>query len=369
MQLRIGLILCFIHFCLVFSCKLHAERVKVNALYIPLADHYAAIVAFEKYADQMQYADFSMQQMKNWDLLKAKFLEGETEIAFAMAPLALNMFTERPIFKWIGLMHRDGNGLAINNELASQLGLSLNHDERHPNLDLAQVIKSKINKGQRILIGVPHIQSSHAVILFHFFKNNDLFLSFKPNFDDQFLAIAVNPAQSPNFLRANNNLNQPAAIEQSLPWVNVAESQNVGTVAWYSKDVLNTPTGHVECIALATNSALENKSMAVKEVFLMIQKAGKYIEEARNGDLKKLNEIIKIVQKHIPAHTAEAIKLSLDPTLRIINYEHLEIDKPGLKLMMNLALESGTIATPVDINEFAAKDYDSLSIAGNDEDN
>lgn len=43
MQLRIGLILCFIHFCLVFSCKLHAERVKVNALYIPLADHLSLI--------------------------------------------------------------------------------------------------------------------------------------------------------------------------------------------------------------------------------------------------------------------------------------------------------------------------------------
>ncbi|MDC2887733.1 ABC transporter substrate-binding protein [Psychrosphaera algicola] len=369
MQLRIGLIVGFIHFCFVFSTQLHAERVKVNAIYVPLADHYAAIVAFEKYAEQMKYADFSIQQMKNWDLLKTKFLEGNTEIAFAMAPLALNMFTESPIFKWIGLMHRDGNGLAINNVLANQLELPDDHNERKPSHDLAQIVKSEINANQRVLIGVPHLQSSHAVILFHYLKNNNLLLSFKPNFNDQVLAIAVNPAESLNFLRGNNNLNRPVAIEQSLPWIDVAESQNVGKVAWYSKDVLNTQNGHVECIALATNIALETKSKAIKEVFSMIKKAGKYIEEARNGDPEKLNEIIKMVQKHIPAHTTEAIRLSLDPTLRVINYEHLDIDKPGLKLMMNLGLESGTITSPVNINNFAAKEFDTLSVAGNDEDN
>lgn len=29
----------------------------LNAIYIPLADHYAAIVAFEKYRDEMKHAE------------------------------------------------------------------------------------------------------------------------------------------------------------------------------------------------------------------------------------------------------------------------------------------------------------------------
>lgn len=29
----------------------------IKAIYIPLADHYAGIVAYEKYRDQMKYAD------------------------------------------------------------------------------------------------------------------------------------------------------------------------------------------------------------------------------------------------------------------------------------------------------------------------
>ena len=36
------------------------EKVSVEAAYIPLADHYAGIVAFEKYRDEMKIADFSI---------------------------------------------------------------------------------------------------------------------------------------------------------------------------------------------------------------------------------------------------------------------------------------------------------------------
>ena len=54
------------------------ERQTVTAAYIPLADHYAAIVAYEKYRDQMQLAEFRIERMKSWPLLRAFFLSGES---------------------------------------------------------------------------------------------------------------------------------------------------------------------------------------------------------------------------------------------------------------------------------------------------
>ena len=59
-------------------------KVRVLALYIPLADHYAALVAFERYRDQMQYADFQIEKMPNRDLLRAKFRSGQAEMAFVI---------------------------------------------------------------------------------------------------------------------------------------------------------------------------------------------------------------------------------------------------------------------------------------------
>ena len=100
--------------CLSFSLLLGTqfsvanERETIKSLSIPLADHYAALVAYERYAFKMKYADFQIEQMKNWDFLRSYFQSGEVDMAFVMNPLAMDMFNEKPHFRWVGLMHRDG---------------------------------------------------------------------------------------------------------------------------------------------------------------------------------------------------------------------------------------------------------------------
>lgn len=60
----------------------------IKAIYIPLADHYAGIVAYEKYRAEMKAADYTIEQMKNWDLLRAYFRTGEVDLAFIICPMA-----------------------------------------------------------------------------------------------------------------------------------------------------------------------------------------------------------------------------------------------------------------------------------------
>jgi len=90
--------------CLSFSLLLGTqfsvanERETIKSLSIPLADHYAALVAYERYAFKM----------KNWDFFRSYFQSGEVDMAFVMNPLAMDMFNEKPHFRWVGLMHRDG---------------------------------------------------------------------------------------------------------------------------------------------------------------------------------------------------------------------------------------------------------------------
>jgi NitT/TauT family transport system substrate-binding protein len=347
----------FAVFILFHGASFSVEKQDVHALYIPLADHYAAIVAYEKFRHELQYANFTLEKMPNWDLLKAKFSAGDADMAFSMSPLALAMYAKNPNFKWIGLMHRDGNGLAVNHKLSAQLALHHSRVNRAPNNGLANVVRAEIKKGQRVIIGVPHLKSTHSVALYAYFKLHNLHVSFQPNINDDVLAVAVAPAKSPGFVLSYNNRGMPAAIEQSLPWIDVVETGNFGKVIWYSKDVLETQHGHVECIALANLSALETKHAAIKETFNLIKKAGALIEQARNQGGPSLDEVIQIVQKHIPLHTEKAIRASLDPNLRVINYERLDIDKPGLTTIMNLALEGGVINQAVDIDEFAADTF------------
>jgi len=332
----------------------NSDKKTVKALYIPLADHYAALVAYERYRDQMQHADFQIEQMKNWDLLRAYFQSGEVDMAFVMSPLAMDMFSEKPHFKWVGLMHRDGNALAINDLLYNKIRLPINRINRKPDSDVAQALSSVYaSSGKSTEIGMPHLLATHTVVLYRYLKEKGLRLTLKSNQDAEVQAIAVAPPKSPAFLRAKSNRAEAAAFEQSLPWADVVETGGFGHVAWYSKDVMPWKHGHVECIALATNNAIDMKFEAVKEVMYFIQKAGEDIEIARQQGGDALLEIVNIVRKHIPLHNSEAIVASLNPELRVINYQHLNIDKPGLKQIMDLAVEGGILQKSIDIEDFA----------------
>ncbi|MCF6281905.1 MAG: ABC transporter substrate-binding protein [Candidatus Polarisedimenticolaceae bacterium] len=336
-----------------FAVESHTRQ-PIKALYIPLADHYAALVAYERYRDQMVHADFQIRQMKNWNLLRAYFLSGEVDMAYVMSPLAMDMYHESPHFRWIGLMHRDGNALAINDLLNEEVQLAPLRKNRKPNDQVAKALK-KIFQQTKIptKVAMPHLLATHTVVLYRYLKEHDVSLTLTHHTPAEVLAIAVPPPKSPAFIKASSNRAKAAAFEQSLPWADIVETGGFGHVAWYSKDVMPWPNGHVECIALATDSAIANKFDALKEVMFFIQKSGNDIEQARRSGGDALETIVNIVRKHIPAHTRKAIIASLNPDLRVINYQHLNIDKPGLKQIMDLAIEGGILKQPVDIDKFA----------------
>jgi len=360
LSFKISLFLVFLSF------ALHAQdsRQKIHALYIPLADHYAAIVAYERYASQMKYADFEIEQMENWDLLRAYFQSGNVDMAYVMTPLAIDMFNEKAHFRWIGLMHRDGNALAVNELLLKSILLKGKRLERKPDAQAAVAFKEAYKTyAKPTQVGLPHLLSTHAVVLYRYLKEYQVTLSLTPNEQADVLGISIAPPKSPSFIKIKNKKATPAAFEQSLPWADVVETGGFGKVVWYSKDVMPWKNGHVECITLATDLAIKKKKKALKEVMYYLHKAGEDIEKARKGSSssssssKELETIITLIRKHIPLHSAVAIKASLRDDLRVINYTHLNVDKKGLKLIMDYAIEGKVLKKGLNIDEFADESF------------
>ena len=251
-------------------------------------------------------------------------------------------------------MHRDGSAMAINDLLNDQIDLASLRADRKPGKSLAQaLIVNYQNGGRPTEIGMPHLLATHSVVLYRYLKQQGVSLTLIPNRPAPVLLIPVAPSKSPAFIKGLSNRAQPAAFVQSLPWADVVETGGYGHVAWYSKDVMPWPEGHVECIVLAQDQAIEQKFAATQEVMRYIQQAGRDIETARNQGGAELEKIIQIIRKHIPAHTHDAILASLDPNLRVINYNYLNVDKGGLKQIMDFAIEGGIISSTIDIDSFA----------------
>jgi NitT/TauT family transport system substrate-binding protein len=336
------------------NVKTVPDRQVVRAAYIPLADHYAGIVAYEKYRDEMTHADYQIDRMKSWPLLRSYFLSSQADVAFVMCPLAMDIFLERPSIRWVSLMHRDGNALAINDLINDYVNLPSARIDRKPNVKLATALAmAKRRMGRPVECGVPHLQATHTVVLYKFLNEHGMTLGLGRGRDRDLVAIEVPPPKSPAFIKKNNSRGTPASFEQSLPWADVVETQKFGHIAWYSKDVLPWPNGHVECIAIASDDCVTNKQAALNEVIHYIHKAGIDIEEAREQGGQAMKTIADMIRKHIPEHNEEAIIQSLRPDLMVINYRNLNLDKPGLKLIMDLAVEGGILKEPIDIDDFA----------------
>ena len=333
----------------------------IKAIYIPLADHYAGLVAYEKYRDKMKYADYQIEQMKSWPLLRAYFMSGEVDLAYIICPQAMDMFLENQNFRWVSLMHRDGNAMAINDLIKNAISLPKERINRKPDSQVANaLLQAKKATGRPTQCGVPHLHATHTVVLYKYLKENGMTLGIGSGNEKDVIAISVAPPKSPAFIKKNNARNTPASFEQSLPWAEVVETQKFGHVAWYSKDVMPWPNGHVECIAIATDETIKNKKKALKEVIYYIHQAGLDIEAARMADSKykkwggpEILEIAKMVQKHIPEHNTEAIVQSLRLDLNVINYLNLNLDKGGLKQIMDYAVEGGILKKGINIEAFA----------------
>lgn len=330
------------------------EKQVIKAIYIPLADHYAGIVAYEKYRDQMKEADYRIERMKSWPLLRAYFMSGEVDLAYITCPMAMDMFAEKPNFRWVSLLHRDGNALAINDLLNAEVQLPKERLNRKPDAKVAKAYtKAKNEVGRPSECGVPHLLATHTVVLYKYLKDHGKELNLRSGTDKDVLAIEVPPPKSPSFSKKKNSHGTPASFEQSLPWADVVETKGFGHVAWYSKDVIPWPNGHVECIAIATDDAIKNKKEALKEVIYYIHKAGLDIENARQEGGSAMIAISDMIRKHIPEHNQEAIIQSLRPDLMVINYRHLNVDKAGFKQIMDLAVEGGILKKTIDIDAFA----------------
>ena len=353
---------------IVFTCAyvssvcLADNRERIKAIGIPLADHYAGIVAFEKYRDKMQYADYQLMILPGPGLVRAYFRsEPDADIAFNVTPMVIDMFAAKPDFRWVSLIHRDGNALAINELMNEKVDLDMSRKARLPDNKIAEAISAfKRETGESLEIAIPHPLATHTTILYKYLKEQGKSFSFNRHENTDVMFKIVKPPESPVYLKKKAARSQAAAFEQSLPWAEVVETDGNGYVGWYSKDVMQHEHGHVECIVIAKDEVIENKTKALREVIYYIHQAGRDIESARRNGGEEMEEIVRMVRKHVPAHTREAIIQSLRIDLNVINYSNLNVDanaKASFKEIMDLAFEAGFIKQKIDINKLADSQF------------
>ena len=345
-----------------FATPVQAEKQRIKAIGIPLADHYAGIVAYEKYRQEMQYADYQLLLLPGPELVRGYFLsEPDADIAFDVAPMIMDMFAKKADFRWVSLIHRDGTALCINQLFNEKAQIAADRRYRLPDKRVAEAFTAFHRQLKMpVEVAIPSKLTTHATVLYKYLKDNGKSICENMHCPDDCTIRIVAPPESPAFLRQQNNRSMPAAFIQSLPWPEEAEVNGSGLIAWYSKDVMNHPLGHVECIIIAKDEVIAGKRRALQEVVAYIHQAGQDIENARKNGGAELDAIIDMIHRHVPAHSKEAITQTLRLDLNKINYLNLNVDanaKASFKEIMLLAYEAGFIKKMIDIDALADESF------------
>jgi len=230
---------------LMINIKAFAEKQVISAIGIPLADHYPAIIAYEKYKDKMVYADFKLKLFPGPELVRAYFRsKEEVDIAFNVSPMVMDMFRKQPNFRWVSLIHRDGNALAINTVFNKKTNLPINKSKRLPDNKVADALSYfKKQQGKPIEAAIPSPLATHTTILYKYLKEHGKKMGNRIGQNVDVLLRIVKPPKSPLYMKKQGARFNPALFEQSLPWADVVESRGDGFIAWYSKDVMQHKHG------------------------------------------------------------------------------------------------------------------------------
>ena len=331
----------------------------IVALYLPIIDHYSVLLAHQRYGKQMKEAEFSVLQMPGFNELRQKFESGEADIAVLTAPLALDMYLGKPNFQAVALAHRNGSALSVNATFAKLLTLAPERAERKPGDEFAQALKKLAEQsGNPITLGVPTLHSTHTLVMYKYMKDHGVKMITPKEPSGVMVAKQVPPPRSADYLKAAGALKQGAVTVQSQPWGDVFESSGIGSIVWYSKDVMKQPKGHVECIVIASANALKNKRAALAEVIEGIHRAGADLQAAIGvGDSEVLPIASAISASYVPAHKPEVITASMSKSIGAISFNDLNVDMDGLKQLQDLGLASGFQSGAVDLEKFSDRSF------------
>jgi NitT/TauT family transport system substrate-binding protein len=336
-------------------CSLAAAKDKITSLYLPLIDHYPLLLAHERAGAGMRHADFVVEQMPGWNELRQKLARGQADIAVISAPLAFDMFLDNPNIRAVSLAHRDGAALSINMVLNQSVRVIPRHARRKPIDAYAKAVKQAFEKsGNPVTVAVPTLFSTHSLVVYRYLADNGVKMITPTNRNGAVVLRQVPPSRSNDYLRAAGALDQGAAMLQAQPWGDLVEASGSGTIAWYSKDVLNYPKGHVDCIIIATDDTIKNKRAALAEVIEAIHRAGAELQGAIDGGEQDLLSLTTLISKrYVPTHRPDVIAAGMSKRIGAINYNDLNVDIGGLKQLQDIGLASGLQRGRIDLAKFA----------------
>ncbi|ETR69639.1 MAG: sulfonate/nitrate/taurine transport system substrate-binding protein [Candidatus Magnetoglobus multicellularis str. Araruama] len=270
--------------------------------------------------------------MSGWNPVYQSLEKGEVDVAFLLAPIAMDLFKYDVPVRLILFAHRDGSIFVANNA-----------DKRliHSKESLRDHLENKT-------FYVPHLLSIHHMLSDMFLKSLDLNPGVAGAQGVNVFFEIVPPVQMPKFMASDERVGGFLVAE---PIGTNAIYQNIAKPMFVSSEVWRD---HPCCVVTMRNELIEHHSDAVYEFTQMLVQAGMYI----SNDTDKAAEIgVNFLdpEKNLGLSTKVLKKVLMDPKgIKTDNLFPVLEDLDQIQRYMSSVMNIGDI---IDLEKFVATQF------------
>jgi NitT/TauT family transport system substrate-binding protein len=282
--------------------------------YLPIIDH--LILGMTK-SKNLENVDLQLVKKFSWNEMGDAFKAGEIDLAFMLAPYAMDVYYSEKNIKLLLLSHRDGS-IVVANKAANVSTLA----------DF---------KGKTVLI--PFQASMHHILLHKRLQEEGISVGIGKDVTTEVVA----PGQIPMMIEYDS-AGSIAGYIVAEPFGTQVVNAGLGNIVALSKDIMND---HPCCAVVASNEAVEKYPTAVQELITSLVESGKAVYSDLENTIKVATEFLDQ-----PEGVVRAI---LEDSNRRVSMDRLMPKADEFKYMQDYLID--TVTTPalsgkIDVDAF-----------------
>ncbi|MCL1987947.1 MAG: ABC transporter substrate-binding protein [Firmicutes bacterium] len=299
------------------------EKLKIG--YLPITDHLILGLTKNKVDKGLEpeTPDFEMVQKGGWNEVGEALIHGEVDMAFMLAPYAMDLFYAKNKLKLLLLSHRDGSIIVTNKR--------------------ANINSITDFKGKTVLI--PYQASMHHVIFHKMLAAEGMTMGIGKDV----MTEVVAPGQIPMFIEYDQEGSIGGYIVAE-PFGTVVVNAGHGNVLKLSNDI--SPS-HLCCGVVVREEVLEKNPETIQALITSFVKSGKEVKTDKAGTLKTAIDFL--------GQSDDVVRTILEDTHDRVSYEHLMPTLEMLEEAQNYLVD--TVSVPALSGKIDVEKFVDLSFA------
>lgn len=298
-----------------------AKTLKVG--YLPIVDHLILGLTKEKIDKKLESTpDIELVQKFGWNEVGAAILDGSIDMAFMLAPYAMDLYHAKKNIKLLLLSHRDGSIIVTNKK--------------------ANINSIQDFKGKTVLI--PYQSSMHHIILHKLLQSEGLGIGIGKDV----MTEVVAPGQIPMMIEYDQE-GMIAGYIVAEPFGTVVVNNGAGEVLKLSKEIA---PAHPCCGVVVRDEVLAEHGDVVQELINSFVRSGKQVKTDKTWVIRTATNFLN--------QPAEVVKAILDDPSERVSMDRLlpsleELD--AAQRYLTETVDVPAISGMIDMDKFVDLSY------------